>query len=145
MVKFITLQRCKSLDETLGPENWMRDHKELKGNIYCGVSIWDEKKEQWITKWDAGAESFTEKEKGEASDSFKRACVNIGIGRELYTSPSIFVAEFDNEGNENYKVVKKNDKITTKTRFKVKAIEIEDKQIKHLCIVNDKNKKVFVM
>jgi hypothetical protein len=40
------------LDETLGSTNWQRDHKELKGNIYCGISIWDEDKKQWITKWE---------------------------------------------------------------------------------------------
>lgn len=79
--------RCdmKILDETVGAENWERDHKELKGNIYCGISIYDENKEIWITKWDCGSESYTEKEKGEASDSFKRAGFNWGIGRELYT------------------------------------------------------------
>lgn len=75
------------LDETVGAENWQRDHKELKGNIYCGVSIKFDCKDgfYWVTKWDCGAESNTEKEKGEASDSFKRACFNWGIGRELYT------------------------------------------------------------
>ena len=79
------------LDETVGAENWERDHKELKGNIYCGISIWDGSKKMWVTKWDAGAESYTEKEKGEASDSFKRAGFNWGIGRELYTSPFIWI------------------------------------------------------
>ena len=79
------------LDETVGAEDWQRDHKEIKGNLYCGVAIWDEKKSQWVWKWDCGTESNTEKEKGEASDSFKRACFNLGIGRELYTSPFIFV------------------------------------------------------
>ena len=64
------------LDETVGSENWQRDHKELKGNIYCGVSIWDSEKKQWITKWDCGKESNTEKEKGESSDSYKRSCTN---------------------------------------------------------------------
>ena len=49
------------LDETVGAENWERDHKELKGNIYCGISIWDDSKKMWVTKWDAGAESYTEK------------------------------------------------------------------------------------
>ena len=75
------------LDETLGSENWQRDHKEVKGNLFCGVGIWDKEKSQWIWKWDCGTESNTEKEKGEASDSFKRACFNVGIGRELYTAP----------------------------------------------------------
>lgn len=64
------------LDETVGPMNWQREHKELKGNIYCGISIWDDEKKQWIIKWDCGKESFTEAEKGESSDSFKRSGFN---------------------------------------------------------------------
>ncbi len=80
------------LDEVVGADNWQRDHKEIKGNLYCGVSIWDSTKNQWVTKWDCGTESNTEKEKGEASDSFKRACFNWGIGRELYTAPFIYVS-----------------------------------------------------
>lgn len=77
------------LDETVGCGNWQRDHKEVKGNLYGGVAIYDDGKKEWITKWDCGTESNTEKEKGEASDSFKRSCVNWGIGRELYTAPFI--------------------------------------------------------
>ena len=46
---------------------------------------------QWIAKTDCGVESFAEKEKGEASDAFKRAGFNVGIGRELYTKIFIFV------------------------------------------------------
>ena len=79
------------LDETVGSNNWTRDHKEVKGNMYCGISIWDETKGQWVTKWDCGVESNTEKEKGESSDSFKRSAVNWGIARELYSSPAIMV------------------------------------------------------
>lgn len=79
------------LDETVGKGNWQRDHKEVKGNMYAGIGIWDYEKEQWVWKWDCGVESNTEKEKGEASDAMKRASVNWGIGRELYTSPFIFV------------------------------------------------------
>lgn len=79
------------LDETVGAMHWQRDHKELKGNLYGGVGIYDERLGQWIWKWDCGVESNTEKEKGEASDSFKRACANAGIGRELYNSPRIKV------------------------------------------------------
>ena len=83
--------RCdmNMLDEVVGSENWQREHKEVKGNLFCGVSIYDADKKEWVTKWDCGTESNTEKEKGEASDSFKRACVNWGIGRELYTAPVI--------------------------------------------------------
>lgn len=79
------------LDETVGRSNWQRDHKEVKGNMYCGIAIWDKDKAQWVWKWDCGTESNTEKEKGESSDSMKRAAVNWGIARELYSSPFIFV------------------------------------------------------
>jgi len=78
------------LDETVGQLGWKRDHKELKNVIYCGISIKDSTGE-WIIKWDAGSESNTEKQKGESSDSFKRAGFCWSIGRELYTGPFIWV------------------------------------------------------
>lgn len=83
--------RCdmKILDETVGPENWKRSHELINGNLFCNVSLWDEGKKEWVTKQDVGTESYTEKEKGQASDAFKRACFNWGIGRELYTAPFI--------------------------------------------------------
>lgn len=77
------------LDETVQPENWQRAHS--RDNANCIVSIWDAAKGQWISKEDTGTASRTEAEKGLASDSFKRACVNWGIGRELYSSPFIWV------------------------------------------------------
>lgn len=132
------------LDETVKPENWQRDHKALKNNIYCGISIWDSEKQQWITKWDAGKESFSESEKGEASDSFKRAGFNWGIGRELYTAPAIYIPYKDNEGKINYEIITRKNKKTTNTRFRVEAIHIEDKEITGLAIKNNKGKRVFV-
>lgn len=83
--------RCDQniLDETVGPYNWQRKHD--RDNANCTVSIWDKEKGQWISKEDVGTESKTEAEKGLASDSFKRACFNWGIGRELYTAPFIWV------------------------------------------------------
>ena len=81
------------LDETVGPLNWQRSHSRENAN--CTVSIWDNERKQWVSKEDTGTESFTEKEKGLASDSFKRACFNWGIGRELYTAPFIFVKSGD--------------------------------------------------
>ncbi|MBR5583951.1 MAG: hypothetical protein IKW21_05435 [Lachnospiraceae bacterium] len=77
------------LDEAVGPMNWQRFHS--RDNANCTVSIWDEAKKQWVAKEDTGKESFTEKEKGLASDSFKRACFNWGIGRELYSAPFIWI------------------------------------------------------
>ena len=73
------------LDETVGAENWQREHYECKGNLFCRVGI--RTSADWVWKADCGTESNTEKEKGESSDSFKRACFNWGIGRELYTAP----------------------------------------------------------
>ena len=81
------------LDETVGAMNWKREH--TRDNKNCIVSIWDEDKQQWISKEDTGTESNTEAEKGLASDSFKRACVNWGIGRELYTAPFIWIKAGD--------------------------------------------------
>lgn len=83
--------RCDQniLDETVGPMNWQRFHSRENAN--CTVQIWDEDKKQWISKEDTGTESKTEAEKGLASDSFKRACFNWGIGRELYSAPFIWI------------------------------------------------------
>lgn len=124
--------RCDQnvLDETVGKENWQRDHKEVKGNLFCGVSIWDESKKQWITKWDCGVESNTEKEKGEASDSFKRACFNWGIGRELYTAPFIYI-----KGNTERN--SKGNPVPTFKRMEVSEIEYEDGKITQLVILGD--------
>ena len=83
------------LDEVCGPLNWKREH--TRDNQNCIISIWDETKKQCISKEDTGTESFTEKEKGLASDSFKRAGFNWGIGRELYDYPLIKIKLYSNE------------------------------------------------
>ena len=83
------------LDDVVGPLNWERKHSN--GNHNCTVSIWCDYKKQWVSKEDTGTESNTEAAKGLASDSFKRACFNWGIGRELYSYPHISVKLRDNE------------------------------------------------
>lgn len=110
--------RCdmKILDETLGATNWTRTHEEINGQLFCNVSIWDSEKSQWITKQDVGVESFSDSEKGRASDSFKRACFNLGIGRELYTAPFIWIS--DSKANKDSWRYKK---------FKVKSIAYDEK------------------
>jgi hypothetical protein len=115
------------LDETVGAESWQREHYECKGNMYCKVGIWCDA--QWVWKSDCGTESNTEAEKGEASDSFKRACVNWGIGRELYTAPFIWIPA-DKCRIENGKCYDK---------FAVKEILIENKVIVGLSILNGNN------
>lgn len=118
------------LDETVGPMNWMRSHS--RDNANCTVSIYDEAKQIWISKEDTGAESFTEKEKGLASDSFKRACFNWGIGRELYTAPFIWVT--------NVKIGTKNGKYTTNDKFYVEKVRIDNGVITGLSIVRKRRK-----
>ena len=77
------------LDDVVGDFGWKREH--TRDNKNCIISIWDESKKQWISKEDTGTESMTEKDKGLASDSFKRAGFNWGIGRELYDYPQISI------------------------------------------------------
>ena len=79
------------LDEVFGIYGWQRSHMMIGNSLYCTVSIWDPEKKTWISKQDVGTTGDFEKEKSAASDSFKRACVNLGIGRELYTAPFIFI------------------------------------------------------
>ena len=79
------------LDACVGQFGWQRKHELIDGDLYCHVGVYDGK--QWVWKSDVGTESRTEKEKGRASDSFKRACVNWGIGRELYEMPNIVIEE----------------------------------------------------
>lgn len=130
------------LDETVGAKNWQRSH--TRDNANCIIEIWDENKKQWISKEDTGKESFSEAEKGLASDSFKRAGFNWGIGRELYTAPFIYIPVKDKEGKENYELKEKNGKATTNTKFEVEKIQIIDKEITALAIKNNKGKRVFV-
>lgn len=123
------------LDETVGSEKWQRKHELINGNMFCSVGIQVEG--EWIWKQDVGVESYTEKEKGQASDSFKRACVNWGIGRELYTAPFIWI------GPDGVSLQKKGEKVTTYDRFEVTRIEYDDnRNIKTLQIKNLKTNKI---
>lgn len=120
------------LDETVGAENWQREHYECKGNLFCRVGIFcrgshdGDAPGTWVWKSDCGTESNTEAQKGEASDSFKRACFNWGIGRCLYTAPFIWVpaTKCNIQNGKCY------------DRFAVERIKIENKRITALSIVN---------
>ena len=125
------------LDEHVGAMNWQRKHEVIGGNLYCSVGIYDDDKEQWIWKQDVGTESNAEKEKGQASDSFKRACFNWGIGRELYTAPFIWVSDV--------KKVSKNGKyaVSPNEKFTVKTITYNGNVIDELIIVNSAGRQVY--
>lgn len=117
------------LDEEFGMFGWQREHSFKDGRNYCKVSIYDKEHDVWVTKEDVGTPSNTEADKGHASDAFKRACVNLGIGRELYTSPRIVVElgekewynSKDNKGNETVKQ-------STLLSFSVNAIAYDERR-----------------
>jgi hypothetical protein len=81
------------LDDTFGPSGWQNEFRVWKGESQiCGISVWDDEKGQWITKWDGADDSQTEATKGGLSDAMKRAAYQWGIGRYLYKLPSSWVA-----------------------------------------------------
>ena len=129
----------KMLDEA--KVKWQRRHEVINGKLFCTVSIWDAELKQWIERQDVGVESNTEATKGEASDSFKRACFNWGIGRELYTAPFIWVSadkmniqKTEWQGKTKYK---------TYDKFTVTNIRYNDnREIDGLVIVNEKTKAI---
>lgn len=127
------------LDEVVGATNWKREHELINGNLFCTVSIWDGEKKEWVSKQDVGVESNTDKEKGQASDAFKRACVNWGIGRELYTCPFVWInlaAEEWKQGGTGKK--------QPKTRFYVTHIEYEEGNVSYLRIVDESGRERFL-
>lgn len=135
------------LDETVGAENWQNKFYEHKGILFCSLGINTNyadhtAPDRWIWKDDAGVESNTEAEKGNASDARKRSGTVWGIGRELYTSPVIWVKA------EDCKLVdtKKTDKygqpiLACYDKFVVENIRIENKKITGIHIYNVTQKK----
>ena len=83
------------LNEVCGVLGWQRHH--TRDNKNCIVSVWDSENKQWVSKEDTGTESNADAQKGLASDSFKRACFNLGIGIELYDYPLISIKLLDDE------------------------------------------------
>lgn len=126
------------LDEVYGAGYWQREHQIIDGRLYCTISIWNPDIQQWVKKQDVGTESNAEKEKGQASDSFKRAGFNVGIGRELYTAPFIWLKA------DKVKIDKGNNgKATTYDKFKVQEIQYDNREICKLVIVNQNGVEVY--
>jgi len=118
------------LDETVGPMNWQRRH--TRDNANCFVEIWDTEKLDWVRKEDTGTESNTEAQKGQASDSFKRACFNWGIGRELYTSGFIWVS-----------IPGLTKEQARKLKFDVSEFEVTNGKISRIVITDNKGNVVY--
>lgn len=123
------------LDEVVGVGNWQREHIILGNDIYCRLGIWNKELNQWIWKTDAGASGTIEEEKSKASDSFKRAATNFGLGRCLYTAPFVWITTKDKNGKPTGE-----DKRTC--RYSVKVIAYKNHKISQLVIINDKTKQV---
>ena len=138
--------RCdkRILDETFGITGWKNKYEEIKSNLFCTISIWDDEKKEWVDKCDCGTESNSEKEKGEASDAFKRAGFNVGIGRELYTRIFYFAnvptkKETDKNGKEKWVMENPFEK------FEVAELQTneETEKIEKIKIVDSNGKVVF--
>ena len=97
------------LDSIVGKECWSNSFFEVKGALFCTITITVDG--ETVSKTDCGSESDIEKAKGEASDAFKRAAVMFGIGRDLYSADALFAdleskgTWTDNEGKTNTKWV----------------------------------------
>ena len=128
----------KILDETFGAFGWKRSHQYIGESLYCTVEIYDKESGAWVAKQDVGTTGYTEKEKSLASDSFKRACFNWGIGRELYTAPFIFIPA------EKTDIRKKTERYVCNDHFSVHSIEYStDRDITGLVIVSGNGKVVY--
>ena len=128
------------LDETFGIFGWKRSHQCIDGNLYCTVEVFEKETGIWVSKQDAGStgKSEKEKEKSQASDSFKRACFNWGIGRELYSAPFIWVPA------SKVRIVKKEDKYCCNERFSVESICYNTlREITELKITDSNGKTVY--
>lgn len=128
------------LDETFGAFGWKRSHQCIDGNLYCTVEIFDKESGEWVSKQDVGTTGYTEKEKSQASDSFKRACFNWGIGRELYTAPFIWIPA------AKAGLQKKGDRYFSHECFAVNAISYNDsREIISLEITDSRGQIVYVL
>lgn len=130
----------KILDETFGIFGWKRSHQSIEGNLYCTVEIYDKEAGEWVAKQDVGTTGYAEKEKSQASDSFKRACFNWGIGRELYTAPFIWIPK------GKALIQSKDNRFYCNDHFSVSSIQYNDnREISALVVVNEDGEAVFEM
>lgn len=126
------------LDETFGIFGWKRSHQSIEGNLYCTVEILDKETGEWVSKQDVGTVGMAEKEKSQASDSFKRACFNWGIGRELYTAPFIWIPA------DRADIQKRGSRFVCNSHFKVKSIAYNaDREIISLSVCGENGQTVY--
>ena len=95
-VPYVTNRAIQArLDDVVGPDGWYNEYKPWhragqKDSQLCGISIYFPER-GFITKWDGAEDSDIEPVKGGLSDSMKRAAVQWGIGRVLYSMDVVWV------------------------------------------------------
>lgn len=87
------------LDETYGMANWTMEYKDVAGQIYGRLTIFDEDTQRWVYREDTGSESNIEAQKGLSSDILKRCIARFGCDG-LYSSPKIVLDEKETYGLE---------------------------------------------
>ena len=126
------------LDETVGPENWYKTYREMKGNLYCTIYI--RVGTEWVGKEECGVESRADDEgnekKGEASDAQKRSAVVWGLGRSLYSSPLIIIPCETEQVGGKWKPTKNH-------YYEVSEIEYKNGKITKL-VITERGKVVYV-
>lgn len=122
------------LDETFGIFGWKNHYYQVKNTMICSVSIWDEDKKEWVNKDNGGDDDFSmEQVKAECSDSMKRCCFNLGIGKKLYSASKIYMVVPIDDNND-----------PKKSRYQVDEIEYDETSITKLVISNKKTKEVVI-
>jgi hypothetical protein len=90
------------LDEVIGTFFWKNQFSPWSDKAQiCGISIFDETRGEWVTKFDGADNTDIEAIKGGLSDAFKRSAVMWGIGRYLYRIGSVWV-EVEQRGKGHY-------------------------------------------
>lgn len=84
------------LDKAVGADGWKNEYIPWhsdgeKQSQLCGISIYFEDRKEWVTKYDGAEDSDIEPVKGGLSDSMKRAAVQWGVGRYLYSMGTVYV------------------------------------------------------
>jgi len=84
-------------DEVFGIGGWANEFKPtptMQGTL-CGISC--RFGDEWVTKWDGAEDTKVEATKGGLSSSMKRAAVQWGVGRYLYSLDVGWVVVVDNK------------------------------------------------
>lgn len=77
----------RRLDEAVGFENWQNKYTlAADGLLVCDIGL--RLNGEWVWRSNGAGDTQVEAEKGKASDAFKRAAVQWGVGRYLYSLPN---------------------------------------------------------